>query len=60
MFFLEDQKYKDKKVKDNPQPPENIKPGKGSSQDNPQPPENIKPGKGSSQKIISAVSTESK
>ena len=32
MFFLEDQKYKDKKVKDNPQPPENIKPGKGAGQ----------------------------
>ena len=43
MFFLTDQKYKDKKVKDNPQSPKTIKPGKGSGQ-----------------KIISAVSTESK
>jgi len=32
MFFLEDQKYKDKKVKDNPQSPKTIKPGKGSGQ----------------------------
>ena len=43
MFFLNDQKYNDQKVKDNPQPPKNIKPGKGSSQ-----------------KMISAVSPESK
>ena len=32
MFFLNDQKYNDQKVKDNPQPPENIKPGKGAGQ----------------------------
>ena len=32
MFFLEDQKYKDKKVQANPQPPKNIKPGKGAGQ----------------------------
>jgi len=32
MFFLNDQKYNDQKVKDNPQLPKNIKPGKGSSQ----------------------------
>ena len=32
MFFLTDQKYKDKKVKDNPQSPKTIKPGKGSGQ----------------------------
>ena len=32
MFFLTDQKYKDKKVKDNPQSPKTIKPGKGAGQ----------------------------
>ena len=32
MFFLTDQKYKDKKVKDNPQSPKTIKPSKGSGQ----------------------------